>query len=126
MKLIFVYNADSGLFNQVTDAAHKIFLPETYQCALCQLTYGNFSIKKEWKEFIESLDVETTFLHKDEFSKAYPNLTIKPPAILKEQNDEVELMISAVQLRNLSSLDELIHQVHEVIRKSILDLRTYL
>ncbi len=43
--LIFVYNANSDLFSTVTDFAHKILSPSTYQCQLCALTYGNFSKK---------------------------------------------------------------------------------
>jgi len=30
VELLFVYNADSGLFNSVADAAHKILAPSTY------------------------------------------------------------------------------------------------
>ncbi len=41
-ELIFVYNADAGLFSLVSDFAHKIISSENYAC------------KKE-------------FLHKDEF-----------------------------------------------------------
>lgn len=44
---LFVYNADSGLFNTATDIAHKILLPETYACNLCALTHGHFKIHEE-------------------------------------------------------------------------------
>jgi hypothetical protein len=40
MKLLFVYNADSGLFNSIAEAAHKIVSPQTYRCDLCRITYG--------------------------------------------------------------------------------------
>ena len=70
-QLLFVYNANSDLFSTVTDFAHKMLSPATYECKLCALTYGNFTIKKEWKSFIEKLPVETVFLHKDEFEKRY-------------------------------------------------------
>ncbi|MGI8952546.1 MAG: hypothetical protein ACR2FN_13295 [Chitinophagaceae bacterium] len=49
--LIFVYNADADLFSTLTDFAHKILSPSTYQCKLCALTYGNISMKQEWKFF---------------------------------------------------------------------------
>ncbi|MCF7977351.1 hypothetical protein U5801_08255 [Lamprobacter modestohalophilus] len=39
-ELIFVYNADTGLFNQLADAAHKAFSADTYACNLCRVTYG--------------------------------------------------------------------------------------
>ncbi len=44
--LVFVYNADSGLFNTVTGMAHKIFSPGTYECNLCALTYSTFGMRE--------------------------------------------------------------------------------
>ncbi len=67
--LMFVYNADSGMFNTLSDMAHKVFSPRTYSCNLCALTHSTFSMRDEWKEFIESLGVELEFLHRDEFRK---------------------------------------------------------
>jgi hypothetical protein len=61
-QLIFVYNANSDLFSTITDFAHKILSPSTYDCHLCALTYGNFSEKKEWKAFIENFPVNAIFL----------------------------------------------------------------
>ena len=66
-SLVFVYNADSGLFNTMTDIAHKIFSPDTYSCNLCMITHDNLSMRSEWKNFIEQLDIELAFLHRDEF-----------------------------------------------------------
>ncbi|WP_232221892.1 hypothetical protein [Methanococcoides burtonii] len=45
--LIFVYNADSGLINEMKDYVHKIVSPSTYECNLCAITYGNTGIKNE-------------------------------------------------------------------------------
>jgi len=50
-KIIFVYNADSSVFAQVSDAVKKIVAPGTYQCNLCRITYGAVSMKDEWKTF---------------------------------------------------------------------------
>ncbi|MEO6000620.1 MAG: hypothetical protein ABIN89_27480 [Chitinophagaceae bacterium] len=44
LHLIFVYNADNSLFGTITDFAHKILSPASYQWKLCPLTYGNFVI----------------------------------------------------------------------------------
>ena len=65
-ELLFVYAADSGLFNTVTDIAHKIFSPDTYACDLCALTHGYFSVRGEWRAFVESLGMPCTFRHRDE------------------------------------------------------------
>ena len=80
--LVFVYNADSGLFNVVSDIAHKIFAPETYACNLCAITYGNFAMRAEWKDFLESLAVDLEFLHRDELAERYGLAALPLPAIL--------------------------------------------
>ncbi len=54
-RLIFVYNADSGLLNAVKDAIHKAISPSTYPCRLCGLTFGAVRMKSAWKEFIDGL-----------------------------------------------------------------------
>ncbi|MFX1532303.1 MAG: hypothetical protein ACFFBC_14395, partial [Promethearchaeota archaeon] len=57
-KLVFVYNADSGGFiTGLKDTLHKTFRKSTYQCNLCQVTFGAFGMKKEWKNFVNDLDV---------------------------------------------------------------------
>ena len=66
-ELILVYNADSGLFNQIKDSLHKVVAPSTYQCNLCALTYGKVRKKTEWKVFIENLEIPAKFLHRDEY-----------------------------------------------------------
>ena len=70
-KIIFVYNAKSGLFNSLKDTVHKTLSPNTYECNLCQVTFGAFNMKDEWKEFIENLKIKSEFLHKNEFIKKY-------------------------------------------------------
>ena len=70
-KLIFVYNADSGVRNALLDSMHKVLSPSTYECNLCDITFGLFSEKVNWKEFRLQFPMEMEFLHRDEFSKGY-------------------------------------------------------
>lgn len=105
-QLIFVYNADSGLFNSLNNFAHKIFSPSTYQCNLCALTYGNFLMKQEWKNFIESLPVQTVFLHKDEFINQY-KINVTLPAVFMLNDKLINEVITADEINNCNSLDEL-------------------
>lgn len=105
--LIFVYNADSGLFNTLTDIAHKVFSPETYACNLCALTYGNFGIRAEWKAFLETLEVPLEFLHRDEFRKRYVGIDLELPAILTQNADTPELLINSSEINSCSSVEEL-------------------
>ncbi|MEX0288178.1 MAG: GTPase, partial [Flavobacteriaceae bacterium] len=66
-KLLFIYNANSGLGNMLLDGAHKILSPSTYECKLCDITYGAFTERKIWKAFRKESGIEMEFLHKDEF-----------------------------------------------------------
>ena len=106
-KLIFVYNADSGLFNTVTDIAHKMLSPKTYECNLCSITHGVFKIRDTWVKFLEELNAECDFLHKDEFLKANPDINESLPAVFKIENGRPELWIDAESINKLSSVDDL-------------------
>lgn len=106
-SILFVYNADSGLFNTLTDIAHKIFAPQTYECNLCAITYGNFTIRAEWKEFLETLDHELEFLHRDEFAGRYPALSPALPAIFLKEGDRLEPLITADEINACESIAEL-------------------
>lgn len=106
-QLIFVYNADSGLFNTVTDIAHKIFSPQTYSCGLCALTHSYFSMRDEWKSFIESLGAECQFVHRDEFIKQYDGPEYIWPAILINQAGQLSVCLGAEDINACNDLDEL-------------------
>lgn len=105
--LIFVYNADSGIFNTVTDIAHKMFSPETYSCNLCAITYGNFGMRTEWKEYLESLQAEFEFLHRDELAEKFGRTDISLPAVLLKKENAVEDLIGADEINGCTSLDDL-------------------
>jgi len=120
-KLIFVYNADSGLLNGAMDAMHKTFSPSTYKCDLCKMTYGALSAKKSWTQFIEQLPIECEFLHKDEFHKKYTNDAPLPALFLKENNDlTVLISSSAMENMNLKTFkDQIMSKVQNKTNKAI-------
>ncbi|RRO22135.1 GTPase [Flavobacteriaceae bacterium 14752] len=118
-KLIFVYNADSGLKNALMDSAHKILSPKTYKCKLCELTYGAFKEKKAWKKFRQESDVEMKFLHADEFlhlykSKFRPNFEL--PVVLLENQYDLEVLISSNKFKAINSLETLIKQLNSLLK----------
>lgn len=111
MPIVFAYNADSGLFNALTDVAHKIFSPETYACNLCALTHSNFGMRAEWKRFIESLDRPVEFLHADELRAEYGVEGAKLPAVFIKDENGLRELIGAAEInacRARSELEELI------------------
>ncbi len=107
IQLIFVYNADSGLFNTVTDIAHKIFSPQTYSCGLCALTHSYFSMRDEWKTFIESLGVNCQFMHRDEFLSEYNTQDYNWPAVFIKKQEMLNVCLGAADINNCTDLEEL-------------------
>jgi hypothetical protein len=107
IQLIFVYNADSGLFNTVTDIAHKIFSPQTYSCGLCALTHSYFSMRDEWRSFIESLGVDCQFMHRDEFVKKYQNDNYEWPTILTKSAGQLKVCLGPADINTCDTLEEL-------------------
>lgn len=106
-KLVFVYNADGGAFNLLTDFAHKILSPQTYSCNLCAITHSNFGMKKEWKEFLDSLDAPLEFLHADEFKAKYRFEKVELPAIFTEENGVLILTVDAAAINECDSINDL-------------------
>lgn len=107
-KIIFVYNAESGLLHTLSDYFRKIAMPSTYPCNLCAITYGNFGMKNEWKVFIDNLDVPVEFLHKDEFMKSYDiNNASFPCGYLVENGSSPELFITSYEINKCKTLDDL-------------------
>jgi hypothetical protein len=118
MKLIFVYNANSGLGNHVMDALHKTFSPSTYECDLCSLSYGNVGPRKEWKQFLKNVNMESEFHFKDKFTMANPNLKDNFPVVyLKDEN--YQLLLSAKEMTQCKDVVQLIDLINEKIKTTI-------
>jgi hypothetical protein len=105
--LVFIYNADSGLFNGLADITHKLLSPSTYACRLCALTHGHLGMRREWRTFLESLDCDMEFLHADEARKQLPLGDLKPPAVLRRDSKTVPILLSASEINSCTTLDEL-------------------
>ncbi len=114
MKLIFVYNADSGPVSGLLDVAHKMFQPETYQCALCALTHDTFAEKEIWKDFRERNQASMVFLHKDEFEKKYGKGQ-SYPIILSENGDALDEVLSPADLNKIKKVEDLIAKMEAVM-----------
>jgi len=115
-KLIFVYNADSSLFNQIGDLIHKTISPQTYQCKLCGLTYFGVRMNEDWKKFIHTLPVQSIFLHKDEFLNQFPNKKqVTFPVVFVKVDKNLTELISTQEINKAKNLDELKKLVQEKV-----------
>ena len=116
--LLFVYNADRGMFNTLSDMAHKVFSPRTYSCNLCALTHSTFSMRGEWKEFIESLGVELEFLHRDEFVSQVgvgEGEATTLPAVFLRREQGLEILADAEAINACQTMNDLKNLIRERI-----------
>ena len=105
--LVFVYNADSGVFNTLADAAHKIFSPQTYRCHLCALTHTAVRMRGEWRRFLDALDEPPEFLHADELKSRYGVTGVPLPAVFQSDGGKLEVLIGADAINACRTLDDL-------------------
>ena len=115
MKIIFVYNAKSGFGNSMLDIGHKLLSPKTYECNLCNLTYGLLTENIEWKRFRESSQKELDFLHKDEFEKKYKEKREYPIILLLSNTNKLTELINHKNLNKISSVKKLISKINDAL-----------
>lgn len=115
-KLIFIYNANSGIRNALLDGAHKILSPDTYECSLCDITYGAFTENGTWKKFRKETSMEMEFLHKDEFAREYASKfghKFTFPIILAVSGKGLEVFVKTEELNSLQNAESLIDLIQE-------------
>lgn len=105
--LIFVYNADGGVFNLAADIAHKIFSPQTYSCNLCAITHSTFGMRNEWRDYLKTLKVPCEFLHADEFKAEYQITAAQLPAVYAMENGNLKMIIDAAAINACHTIDDL-------------------
>ena len=109
--LVFVYNADSGFTNTLLDIGHKIVSPQTYSCNLCAITHSTFSMRGEWKRFVDELGLPVEFLHRDELVERYGMSGVALPAVFLKTGGKLREWIGRNEIDRCRSLDDLQHLV---------------
>ena len=115
-KLIFIYNANSGTVNAVLDSMHKVLSPSTYNCNLCDITFGLVGEKGVWRDFRDSFPLAMEFLHKDEFEKEYGSKfghKFDYPIVLCAVEEELQVLVNTPELNLLKSAEELIALIED-------------
>jgi len=115
-EIILVYNAWGGIYPGLVDFINKEFFPASYPCNLCYQTFGTFSMKKEWKHYLEGLPYKKRELHKDNFLRLYKPENLDLPVILVTDGSNVQVLASAEELNQLRSLEALIEVVNYKLR----------
>lgn len=63
-RLLFVFDADSGILDAIADSARKLL--RINGCALCEITHGLATEKGEMRACREELGVPVEYVHRDE------------------------------------------------------------
>jgi hypothetical protein len=106
-EMVLVYNAYGGIYPGIVDFVKKEIFPKSYPYNLCYLTFGTFSMKPEWKEFLKSLSYKKTELHKYEFKRKYQPENLPLPAILISNGTTIEILVSAEEINERKTLQQL-------------------
>jgi hypothetical protein len=109
-EIIFVYNANSGIFAAASDFVKKLTQPSAYDCNLCMVTYGAVAMKNPWKDYLDTLPYQKTFLHKDEFTARYPSSNEQLPAVFSKSDstETLHVLLTAFEINSVKNLPDLI------------------
>ena len=100
-KLIFIYNAKSGLSSAIADSAKKLF--KLKACGLCTITHGLVAEKKEWESCRTELNLPIDYFHKDDLPENLKKIVNnKLPCILAEINAEHTILLNAEEINSCS------------------------
>lgn len=116
-KLIFVYNADSGIWNGFMDMMHKTFNPSTYSCQLCSVLYGTFGMRKKWDTFTKNLPCQIIYFHRDEWVNKY-QIKDPLPAVFLEKEGKISVFLESEKLKTMS-IDELMEFIDNKLKASL-------
>lgn len=112
-KIIGIYNAKGGIMHGAFDFLHKSFSPSTYKCELCAITYGATGMKKTWRSFLESLDSDFVFYHKNDMPKYLQKYATNLPIMLLEKKHSISTLLTKQEMQNVENIQELMNVVTE-------------
>jgi len=119
--LIFVYNAEFHIKDLAEDIIAKLFPQKKGKCNLCDITYSLAWKKSAWSSFLKTLPVNTVFTYKTPFRKTYPTAPTPafgfPTVYVQTENGVLTEGITAKELNNMTSLDELLSAVKTLIER---------
>ena len=96
-KIYGIYHADGGIIGELSYLWGKI--TGTAHCSLCDITHKGISMKRDWKNFTNSLDVDFELLHLNEQTQVLADFTAgKTPCVVGEELGEMKILVDAESL----------------------------
>lgn len=100
-RLVFVYNADSGLLATIADSARKLL--NINGCTLCSLTHSAVGEKSEWTSCKESLGVPVDYVHRDELDARLGSVVQNDlPCVLAETGGALVMLLRSDVIKRCS------------------------
>jgi hypothetical protein len=90
--------------------------PSTYDCSLCDVTFGVISEDALWKAYREQTKHELLFFHRDEFEKDFRSKWLPKysyPIVLVAIENNLEVFISSEILNTFTKSEELIEEIRK-------------
>ena len=96
-KIYGIYHADGGIIGELSYVWGKI--TGTAHCSLCDITHKGISMKRDWKNFTNSLDVDFELLLLNEQTQVLADFTAgKTPCVVGEELGEMKILGDAERL----------------------------
>ncbi|MEC7907486.1 MAG: hypothetical protein VYC82_09710, partial [Verrucomicrobiota bacterium] len=67
----------------------------------------------EWRAFVDDLEFEKTFLHRNEFAEQYPNVEAELPSVFVTKGDSIEPIMTATEISQYNDLQALIEAMEQ-------------
>ena len=113
--IYFIYDADSGLRNEIKYWINKNLLNKASACELCDISHSKFFVRFEWLTFIKELKnhYKVEVLHRNELPQNIQDKNYHLPCVIGEtENELIEILskIAFIDYGNPKSVKELKEQ----------------
>ena len=120
--IYFVYDADGGVWNEITYWIDKNILNKKNTCELCDISHGKFFAKSEWLKFIKELRTQhkVKVLHRNELPEKIEEQNYQLPCVIIETEEKMIEIFNKLSFQDSNtSLNfiELRKQLYEFIEK---------
>ena len=114
-KIYGIYHADGGIIGELSYVWGKI--RGTAHCSLCDITHKGISMKRDWKDFTNGLDVDFELLHLNEQSQGLADFTAgKTPCVVGEESGEMRMLVDA---KGLEGCNKSVSSFESTLRSSL-------
>lgn len=118
-SLLIVYNLDSGVLQSLHEySGGGPSASQKEACHLSAMTHSPVGVKKEWKRFLKGLPYPARSLDRDEFSREFGPRQVTFPAVIFRNGPELQVIVTADELRRCPELGDLIALLEERLPKA--------